>query len=251
VWPSALRELSLDDNECTSIPENLPETLELLSIAGCKVNTLSNMPRLLKKLRAQYNLIKRIQQFPEQLMHIQLSYNLLQSSAIFRYKLPPTLQVLQLDSNHLTWLPSEFPDTLETLNLGNNTITEFTSKIPAKLKLLILNNNKLRIFQPTWGSSNQQLSLFIRNNCIIENLDYLKTRYRVESIYQGENWNKIIHGIHAKVIQFAYARYKLRKGIRSWARVAKIQEELLATAMHPDFVGRFDEVASWSMWNHK
>ena len=55
---------------------------------------------------------------------------------------------------------------------------------------------------------------------------------------------------YVKKIQFVYTKYKLKKAIRTWARLVKIQEELLAAAMHPDRLGKFEQIESFHMWKH-
>jgi hypothetical protein len=250
-WPTGLRELSMDETGIKVTPEGLPITLETLSLSGCNIHTIQHLPLFLRKLKANYNFIRKLEKLPHTLFYIQLSQNLLRSSSIFRHRLPPNLRVLQLDYNELTWIPSSWPDTLETLNLSNNSITEFRSKLPASLKLLLLNNNRITVFQPTFPETRlQNCSLYIRNNCISENLTFYVQEGHFRTIYQADNWNKVTHHIYAKMIQFVFAKYKLKRGIRSWARFNKIYEEMLAVAMQPQRIGQFEPIESWSMWNH-
>jgi Leucine-rich repeat (LRR) protein len=235
----------MDDNAILSCPTNLPTSLEFLSMTGCKLQSIDTLPYTLRKLRASYNYIKTIKLLPRHLLYLQLSQNAIRSSILFKYRLPPMIRILQLDYNELTWLPSTFPDSLETLNLSNNTITEFRSKLPANLKLLQLNNNTLTVFQPTFCVPQQPFVLYIQNNCITENLDYLRQRHNVTTLFQGKNWNTPLHTAYARMIQFTFAKYKLKRGVRTWARTNKIQEELFTVAMHPDRLGQFEPLPSW------
>jgi Leucine-rich repeat (LRR) protein len=247
-WSESLRELSLDDNSLDSLPHRFPRSLETISIINCNLKKLYALPSTLKNLRATYNFINAVGLLPYELQYVHFAHNMLRSSAIFRHRLPPNLKVLQLDYNYITWLPSTFPDTLETLNVSNNNLTEFKCMIPPRLKLLILNNNRIREFQPSWPSPMQQvITVYIQNNCITSNLVKLDRPNRGITIYQEDNWNKVIHGFYVKMIQYAFVRYTLKKGIRSWARIAKLREELLAMAMHPDRVGQFEDVPSWGI----
>jgi len=245
-WPSSLRELSMDGNANRSCPTNLPTSLEMLSMAGCKLQSIDTLPYTLKKLRANYNYIKTIKLLPRHLLYLQLSQNAIRSSILFKYRLPPMIRVLHLDYNELTWLPSTFPDSLETLNVSNNTITEFRAKLPASLKLLQLNDNKLTVFQPTFSVPQQSFVLYIQNNCITENLDYLLEKRYVSTLFRGKNWNTALHTASARMIQFAFAKYKLKRGIRTWARMNTIQKELFMVAMHPDRLGQFEPLPNWS-----
>jgi len=245
-WPSGLRELSMDDTSIKVSPENLPITMETLSLSGCNIHTLGYLPLFLRKLKANYNFIRKLKKLPHTLFYIQLGQNQLRSSAIFKYSLPPNLRVLQLDCNELTWIPSSWPDTLETLNLSNNHITTFRSKLPASLKMLLLNNNRITEFQPGWPTTRlQQCSLYIRNNCITENLLEYVRQGTLMSVYQDANWNKMTHHVYAKMIQYTFLKYTLRRGIRTWARINKIYQELLEVSMHPTRIGQFEPLPDW------
>jgi Leucine-rich repeat (LRR) protein len=237
----------MDGNAINSCPTNLPTSLEMLSMAGCKLQSIDKLPYTLRKLRANYNFIKTVKLLPRHLLYLQISQNEIQSSILFKYRLPPMIRVLQLDYNELTWLPSTFPDSLETLNVSNNKITEFRAKLPASLKLLQLNDNTLTVFQPTFSVPQQPFVLYIQNNCITENLDYLREKRHVSTIFQGKNWNTALHTASARLIQFVFAKYKLKRGVRTWARINKIQEELFIVAMNPDRLGNFEPLPDWSI----
>jgi len=245
-WPVSLRELSIDDNTLTACPRNLPDSLQSLSMIGCRLQTVYNLPPNLKHLRVNYNTIRILHPFPRNLLYANLSHNAIQSSKIFKYKLPPTLRVLQLNSNQLTWIPSVFPDTLETLNLSDNKLTEFTAKIPASLNLLQLHCNRIRIFRPS-VVQNVNLVVYIQNNCLTDTLTQYTQSGVISTVYKGDNWNTVIHHTYAQMIQFAFAKYKLKRGVRTWARVYKVYQELFATAMHPSRLGQFEPLPSMSL----
>jgi Leucine-rich repeat (LRR) protein len=250
IWPSSLTELSMDDTELIRMPRGLPPSLKLLSVIGCKLTSIDSLPYTLKQLRASYNTIKVITLLPRHLVYIHLGKNMLQSSAIFSKRLPPNLKVLNLEHNRLTWLPSEFPDSLEILHLSNNFITEFVSKVPKNLNMLVLNNNRIRIFRPVLGNDRlPQITVYIKNNCITESLANYPRITRIRTIYQSENWNQEIHIRCAKIIQYYYARFKIEKGFRSWARLYKFRDELLETSMHPGRLGLFEPFPVWTMKN--
>jgi Leucine-rich repeat (LRR) protein len=175
---------------------------------------------------------------------------MLQSSVIFQHSLPSNLKELYLEYNKLTWVPSKFPESLEILSLANNSITEFTSEISGKLKTLNLNNNRIRTFSPSWTVRYKQLDLFIQDNCILYDLTEVVLYPTYITIYQIYNWNEYFHTYYAYLIQRYFKNYSIRKGIRHWARLSKMYNELLEVAMSPDIVGRFDQIETWDSWNH-
>lgn len=245
-WPNQLRELLLNGTLLNTIPKYLPQSLEILSLTYCNLVTLRFLPHKLKTLRVTYNRLKNVELLPRELQYAYMSENRIESNSIFKYRLPHNLKIIHLDSNCLTWLPTNFPDTLEILNLSNNLITEFTSVIPSKLKLLLLDNNKIRIFQPIWKKDTTvKFSLYIRNNCITDTGIAFLINPCLELIYDTDNWNKLEHTIAVIKIQIIFMKYKLKKGIRTWARVVKIYDELIKTAMHPDRIGKFEELPKW------
>ena len=151
---------------------------------------------------------------------------------------------MNLEYNTLTTLPKNLPDTLEQLVLNNNAITELPKTLPTCLQMLVLNNNRIRNFKPTWRPGQRTLQLHIRNNVLTVNLSPLVAEGRLSVVYQIMNWNQDIHTNSTHIIQRSYKRYKMRKQIRYWARVHKVREELIATAMLPELVMRFNHVES-------
>jgi hypothetical protein len=246
-WPNVLRELLLNGTLLSNIPKYLPQSLEILSLTYCNLVTLRFLPHKLKTLRVSYNRLKNVELLPRELQYAYMSENRIESNFIFKYRLPQSLKIIHLDSNCLTWLPPTFPDTLEILNVSNNLITEFSSVIPLNLKLLLLDNNKIRTFRPICKKqSTVKFSLYIRNNCITDSLVFFLNNPCLELIYETDNWNKVEHTIAVIKIQIIFKKYKLKKGIRTWARVVKFYNELIKTAMHPDRIGKFEELPKWA-----
>jgi Leucine-rich repeat (LRR) protein len=243
-WPQRLRELSLDDTPLTETPKSLPQSLELLSMSYCHLITLGPLPPTLKKIRAFYNSLRSLAPLPSAATWVHLGRNSLTSYATFRHPLPQGLRYLNLEYNTLTTLPKNLPDTLEQLVLNNNAITELPKTLPMSLQMLVLNNNRIRVFNPTWRHGQRTLQLHIRNNFLTTNLSPLVTEGRLSVVYQTENWNQDIHTTSTHIIQRSYKRYKMRKQIRCWARVHTLREELIATAMLPELVTRYNHVES-------
>jgi hypothetical protein len=241
-WPQRLRELSLDDTPLTETPKYLPQSLELLSMSYCQLTTLGPLPPTLKKIRAFYNTLRSLAPLPSAATWVHLGRNSLTSYAAFRHPLPQGLRYLNLEYNTLTTLPKNLPDTLEQLVLNNNAITELPKTLPLSLQMLVLNNNRIRVFNPKWRPGQRAIQLHIRNNFLTENLSPLVTAGRLSVVYQTLNWNEMIHTTSTYIIQRSYKRYKMRKQIRCWARIHKLRTELIATAMLPELVTRYNHV---------
>ena len=245
-WPSELRELLLDSNPLERMPPRLPEGVETLSMSYCILRQLPTLPSGLKTLRAFYNRLKSIDIFPSRLEYCNLAHNVL-TSKIFSSPLPSSLTYLNLDSNSISWLPKNLPDSLETLIVSNNKLVELPSVLPRNLCMLVLCNNRIRTFSVNLHLGQQIKSVFIRNNCLVENM---ALRHGIEKIYQADNWNEDNHSLTARMIQNAFRRYKLKKGIRTWRRVNGFYKEMITVAMHPDFVNRWSTVETWDQWKH-
>ena len=244
-WPSDLRELLLDSNPLETMPQGLPESVEILSMSYCLLRQLSTLPSGLKTLRAFYNKLKRVEMFPNRLEYCNLAHNIL-TSTIFSRPMPSSLTYLNLDSNSISWLPKNLPDSLETLIVSNNKLVELPRVLPRNLCMLVLCNNRIRIFSVDLHLGQQIKSVFIRNNCIVENI----LDFRLEKVYQADNWNEENHSLTARMVQKAFRRYKLKKGIRAWRRVNGFYKEMITVAMHPDFVNRWNTVETWDQWKH-
>jgi Leucine-rich repeat (LRR) protein len=244
VWPSALEDLSFDDNPLRECPKGLPETLKSLSMNGCELQILQNLPNSIKKLDCAYNKIKMIQSLPAQLECLFLSNNLLSSKFLSKCKMPLHLKLLNLDYNNIKFLPKNLPDSLEHISARGNQLIDLPGEWPQNLQMLVLNDNRIQNFQPKWKHGQKLIQLHIRNNCVTENLICLQETNKVAHVYQAFNWNQDIHHIHAYRIQKCFHVYQLKKGIRTFARLQKIQNQLMEIAYLPELITRFNQVDS-------
>ena len=243
-WPPALEELSLDDNPLRECPKGLPNTLKMLTMNGCQLKSINHLPNSIKKLDCAYNKIKNIERLSEALEHLVLSHNLLTSKIFGRCAIPQNLKVLYIDSNQLTSLPRKLPDSLEFISAQNNFLVSLPDEWPQNLQMLILNNNRIREFHPRWKHGQKLVQLHIRENCVTENLVSLQETNKVGLVFHAFNWNQDIHHIQAYRIQKCFHLYQLKKGIRTFARLNKIQNQLIQIAYLPELVIRFNDVES-------
>lgn len=241
-WPQGLEILSLDDNPLYIVPKRLPDALDLLSMSYTRLKILNNLPPGLKKLRAYYSSIEVIGPLPSALQYLILGHNILKSSQVFQHTLPQTLTFLNLDYNALTYLPEDLPDTLETLSVVGNKLTTLPRNLPASLRLLIANKNRIRAFDPIWKENQRLFQLHIRDNCVTENLLVFKEIDRLDDLYQANNWNQDIHHIQAWRIQKAFRVFKLKTGMRVWARFGRIVKELTRVAYCPELVCKYHDI---------
>ncbi len=248
-WPTNLKELSLDDNKFRHVPENLPEQLDTLCISYNNLSSLEYLPQGLKKLRAYYNTLKSIGRLPPALTYLNLGHNLLTTRALSQARLPGTLTYLNLHRNKLTYLPP-LPDSIETLVVSQNLLTELPSKMPKRLKLLAVNDNRIRTIHIQRHPGQEPFNLYCRDNCITHSLNQLEHDQVARLILVDRNWNELHHERAVLAIQRMFRRYKIRKGIRSWARVKKFVDEYMEVAYHPDVFGRWTQIETWDQWKH-
>jgi hypothetical protein len=113
--------------------------------------------------------------------------------------------------------------------------------------MLVLCNNRIKSFVIDWKPGQRIKSVFIRNNCLVENL---LLNSQIEKVYQADNWNQEVHSVASIMFQKAFRRYKLKKGMRTWKRVNRFYKEMINVAMHPNFVNRWNTVETWSQWKY-
>ncbi len=163
-----LKELNVDVNKLTFIPNNLPPNLKTLTLNENLISKIENLPNNLNNLYLSHNLISKLENLPNSLNNLYLSHNLLSSlnfsnsnDILFNLKSLdlsfnkisfefsnsnlsfrnsfPNLQTLNISNNLLKSLP-ELPSNLKYLNISNNSITSLNI-LPNSLDNLILDNN--------------------------------------------------------------------------------------------------------------
>jgi leucine-rich repeat protein SHOC2 len=149
---SALRVLSLADNELTSLPAEIGQltALERLYIGG---NQLTSVPAEIGQLTS--------------LTWLDLGGNQLTSVPVEIVQLT-SLTVLGLDSNRLTIVPAEIGQltSLKELRLYSNKLTSLPAEIGqlTSLEALYLDNNQLTSVPPEIGQLTSLRELYLRRN---------------------------------------------------------------------------------------
>jgi leucine-rich repeat protein SHOC2 len=172
---SALRVLSLADNELTSLPAEIGQltALERLYIGG---NQLTSLPAEIGQLTALERLYiggNQLTSVPAEigqltsLTWLDLGGNQLTSVPVEIVQLT-SLTVLGLDSNRLTIVPAEIGQltSLKELRLYSNKLTSLPAEIGqlTSLEALYLDNNQLTSVPPEIGQLTSLRELYLRRN---------------------------------------------------------------------------------------
>jgi Leucine-rich repeat (LRR) protein len=107
-----LIDLHCNNNLLTSLPENLPSSLNFLDCSHNQLTYLpDNLPSSLKVLHCKYNQLTFL---PE--------------------NIPPLLKSLVCYNNQLTSLPENLPNSIIALRIMNNKITDLPYNLPSSLQ---------------------------------------------------------------------------------------------------------------------
>jgi large subunit ribosomal protein L30 len=138
--PNSLEILCCFTDHLTSIPDTLPSTLLILHCGYNELTCLPNtLPKSLKLLYCSYNKLTSLSEnLPNSLKALYCSDNELTS---LPDRLPSSLRWLYCDNNQLTSLPDNLQNSLQILNLTGNTLLQ------KKYPLLNLNGNFFRIYK--------------------------------------------------------------------------------------------------------
>ena len=145
---SELEKLYCCNNQLTSLPETLPESLKLLE---CWKNQLTYLPETLPNslciLNCAINKLTSLpNHLPNSLRLLNCDYNqltlLLYAGAPFNH-LSNSLRILHCYNNQLTSLPDTLPDSLRILHCDNNQLTSLPDTLPDSLQELTCRNNQL------------------------------------------------------------------------------------------------------------
>lgn len=199
--------------------EYLPTSLQCISADSCQIRIVQSRlpPQLRRCLLANNSLFSGgiPLKWGSCLEELDLSHNYLTR---FPRSLPPTLRVLKLQYNRITNLPNILPESLEVLNLTHNRVRELPSMI-LRLKPILFCN--------------------VENNCLTRSPE---THEWSKILLVGKNWMSPNHVAAACKMQKSWRLFRLRKTLRNIYRCSKTRNELMATAMHPERAGKFEDI---------
>ncbi|XP_044738293.1 E3 ubiquitin-protein ligase SlrP-like [Chrysoperla carnea] len=143
VYPYGLKELHLADNHLKQIPDNLPETLEILNMDSNQVYRIpEKLPSNLRELLLLKNYIRSIPEtLPDSITLLNLCNNKID---ILPNKLPKSLKTLSVCENRLTSLPENLPETLEELEVRSNKLTCLPNNLPKSLRSIFADFNAIQ-----------------------------------------------------------------------------------------------------------
>jgi len=191
-----LKELYCSDNLLTSLPDNLPQSLEILY---CSNNQLTSLPDL-----TRFKNIKELYCYNNQLTSLPTT-------------LPQGLEKIHCSSNQLNYLPT-LPKNLIELICSNNQLKYFPT-LPQNLKVLYCFDNKL-IYLP--NLSEKMLYLIYWNNPICDILDIT-----------NNNLIKVKQNI-IKLNNFRHLNYSLQSKKRFIKWLWKSREKKIMEKYHPN-----------------
>lgn len=241
-WPTNLRVLNISYNSIVGIVNcrNFPSTLEDLDISFTDITSIVDFPRNLKVFTAISTCLHYIpSKCPDTFTKCIVS----DTRKLRKNGLPnywgSALEHLELHNLKLREFPRNLPPSLKFLNLSKNRIQEIcdVSKFPPNLHTLHIGEN--RIFKiPAWFSTklprmcytiqNNLLTVVPRSpNCLIAFPQMIGSRYTDA----------------AARIQLYWRSYRMGSPFRSWYRISKLKNELLALAMCPERAGRYEDIS--------
>lgn len=237
-WPASLRELTLSGCALRGTLAHLPSTLEVLLVDRTDLEAILHLPASLREFSAAESRLQRLpRHLPTGLLSADLSRCRLNSKAL-PMRWPATLQRLDLHGNSLAQFPGGLPAGLRWLNVSGNRL-ERLGAIPEGLEILLAGRNYIREI-PEWLPA-RRTRYAIQDNCLC------RLPPGTNCMAAEEQWFGPAFDVAARLIQARWAVYRLRKAVRVWSRLAALKWELIATAMHPDRAGRFEDISpEWS-----
>jgi Leucine-rich repeat (LRR) protein len=235
-----LRHLSIMDLHSLRSLIGLSELhLETLQCDGTIINKLEYLPRSLQTLSADSCEIQIIQsRLPSDIRRCILANNCLFSGGI-PLKWGAYLEELDLSHNYLKSFPRGLPGTLRILKLQYNRIVNLPFVLPESLELLNLTHNRVRELPSMIMRVKPILFCNVENNC----LTYVpETHEWCKILLTRENWASVDHAKSVRKIQKLWRLFRLRKTLRNIYRCSHVRQELLATAMHPERAGKFEDI---------
>lgn len=192
-----LKELYCCDNELSSLPTTLPQTLEILYCSGNKLTSLPHLTRFknLKDLYFTSNELSYLPTLPQTLERLYCSDNKL----AYLPNLPQNLVKLECCNNQLSSLPT-LPQSLETLFCFDNKLT-YLPTLPEKILYLIYQNNPVCSIL---DNDNNSLIKVKQNIKIVNNFRHLNYSLQFKKRFIKWLWKsrekKIMEKYHPKYI---------------------------------------------------
>lgn len=239
-WPIHLHTLDLRKTQMSgTLPTNLPAGLRTLNVSDTHLTHIIALPTGLQELYATYTSLKTLPSvLPDGLTILEAGECALRNRGLpLRWN--GALKRLDLHGNSLTRIPRGLPEGLLELNLTSNRIEE-VRPIPTTLRILHLGRNRIRSL-PNWlrAPERRRMLFTIQENCLTEAPVAANCL-----LWSGGQWVGPEFTIAALRIQRAWRWKQFRSGIRSIARLRRIEEELLAVAMSPERAGAFEPISS-------
>lgn len=234
----SLKSLNLKYNKISDLQflEGM-SSLEYLNITRNPVKVVPSLPTSLKTMKAEFCDIAVLpSRLPPSLVEFNVLGNNLRSGILPSFW-GNSLKVLHLGYNQLKTFPKNLPDSVEEIGLQNNSLTEIPSRLPSSLKRLSIVGNSLHHLPKV---TNIRLEvLLVTQNKLTQNFEEDPLKW-VQTLIDGQNWNKEIHHKSQKSIRKCFKRYILVKRLRHYVRSRRIYEELLMVALHPDHILQTD-----------
>ena len=245
-WPRSLRVLNLSSNDIGDILNcrYLPTTLLELDISFTNVTSIVEFPPNLKTFTAISTCLHYIpSKCPDTLVKCVVS----NTRNLRRNGLPnywgTSLEHLELHNVRLLEFPKNLPQSLKLLNLSKNRLSAICAegKFPRNLQTLHLGDNRIMEI-PNWFSKFPRMSYTIQNNSLTAIPPDPNCLIAFPQMIGARFFNA------ARRIQIRWRAYRMGSPFRSWYRVSKLKEELLALAMCPSRAGRFEDVSpAWGI----
>jgi len=181
--PENLEVLDCGNNRLTSLPNELPNSIERLYCHYNRLTSLPNeLPENLIELHCNHNELTRLPSLPESLERLECQYNKLTTLDNSNSSVPVLknrLKYLKCDHNEFTSLP-ELPNSIKILDCQHNKLTSLPT-LPENLALLYCYNNELTTLPDLPKSLN---GLECHNNKLtsLPNLSHI--RHLTISVYQ-------------------------------------------------------------------
>ncbi|UVO35630.1 hypothetical protein KUL72_30040 [Bradyrhizobium arachidis] len=139
--PSEIVVLDVPFNRLTTLPDELPASLQRLDVSGNQLSSLPALPSGLRGLDVNSNRLERLPDvLPAGLQFLSANHNRLPN---LPGALPASLQFLHVSHNQLTSLPVALPAMLEFLDVSQNRLTDLPAALPASLAFLDVSQNHL------------------------------------------------------------------------------------------------------------